>query len=349
MGDALSDTWAGRRTMWEIMKRPFRTHWKPAGVALVAAVAMALAACTSEPSMPEAGEPVVVSIPNGASGTAIAETLADAGVNDFDALLKAVIANPESTGIRPGTYRLATGMPAPEAVGLLVSGRTRESGGVLVVPGDRLDEIAAKVAAVVEAEPSEVLGVFSRARTSDGHPVEGYLGPATYDVPAGTTAQDLLEAMLEEGQVLAKQAGDIGSELGLSAHQVLTIASFLPAEVREEDYDRAAATILNRLRISMPLQLDSTAAYAAGVRQLELTRDQLDSDSPYNTYSRVGLPPGPIGQVSAEALEAVRAPADGDWLYWVTVNPDTGETRFSATYEEFLRDKAEYRTWLSAP
>ena len=93
--------------------------------------------------------------------------------------------------------------------------------------------------------------------------------------------------------------------------------------------------IENRLAIPMRLQLDSTVNYAEGQSQIATTEEsRLDPTSPYNTYAREGLPPTPIGGVGPDALDAALHPADGSWLYFVKVNPTTGQSCFSVTLEE---------------
>ena len=98
----------------------------------------------------------------------------------------------------------------------------------------------------------------------------------------------------------------------------------------------------------MALQFDSTVSYALGLDELELSADQLENDSPYNTYVNTGLPPTPINSPGEAALEAALAPAKGKWLYFVTINPDTGETKFAKTYDRFLKLKAQYRAYLDS-
>jgi Predicted periplasmic solute-binding protein len=99
----------------------------------------------------------------------------------------------------------------------------------------------------------------------------------------------------------------------------------------------------NRLEQGLPLQFDSTVNYALGTSTLLVTEDMLDVDSPYNTYRVTGLPPTPINSPGQEAIEAALNPEAGDWLYFVTVDPRTLETRFTASYEEFLVFKAEFQ------
>jgi UPF0755 protein len=95
------------------------------------------------------------------------------------------------------------------------------------------------------------------------------------------------------------------------------------------------------------LQLDATINYANAESQLNISSDQLREDGPYNTYTRQGLPPTPINSPGDAAIAAALAPDDGDWLYYVTVDPSTGETKFTDNYDEFLGYKEEFQQWCS--
>ena len=98
----------------------------------------------------------------------------------------------------------------------------------------------------------------------------------------------------------------------------------------------------------MPLQFDSTVGYALGITELQLSKDQMETDSPYNTYRNRGLPPTPINSPGEAALEAALQPAKGKWLYFVSVDPAQGTTKFTADYEEFLEFKREFRRNIGA-
>ena len=111
---------------------------------------------------------------------------------------------------------------------------------------------------------------------------------------------------------------------------------------------KVARVLDNRLAKGMLLQLDTTVNYANGKSGLTTTPQDRQNPSPYNTYLHPGLPPGPISNPGEEALRAVLAPAQGGWLYFVVVNPDTGETRFAATAEEHQQNVALFQQWLRA-
>ena len=119
-----------------------------------------------------------------------------------------------------------------------------------------------------------------------------------------------------------------------SKYDVLTIASMVQVEGDAEDFGKVAQVIYNRLKIGMPLQLNSTVQYAANLRgRIALSTAATKINSPYNTYRRVGLPPTPISNPSELAIKASLNPIQGDWIYFITVKP--GDTRFTKNYEEF--------------
>ncbi|MDV9190928.1 endolytic transglycosylase MltG [Streptomyces sp. SR27] len=175
-----------------------------------------------------------------------------------------------------------------------------------------------------------------------GNP-EGYLFPATYPVLGATTPQGLLRFMVDTA---AKRFGaarivEGAKAHGLSVYQTVIAASIVQAEAdNPEDMAKVARVVHNRLARGMALQMDSTLNYALGRSTVDTTYEDTRSASPYNTYERKGLPPTPIGNPGDEALDAVVRPADGDWLYFVTVAP--GDTRFTADYAAHQANVAEF-------
>ena len=136
--------------------------------------------------------------------------------------------------------------------------------------------------------------------------------------------------------------------LGEDPGDIVTIASLVQAEAGQADMAKVASVVYNRLDAGMALQFDSTLHYGLNIRgNIQLTREQLDTDGPYNSYTRAGLPPTPIDSPGADALEAALNPADTDYLYFVTVNLATGETKFAETLEEHNQNVAEYREYCT--
>jgi UPF0755 protein len=121
------------------------------------------------------------------------------------------------------------------------------------------------------------------------------------------------------------------------------VASLLQAEAQPKDFAKVARVIYNRLDKDMRLQLDTTVLYALGRSGTHLSPDELQTDSPYNTYKNKGLPPTPIDSPGQQAINAALHPAKGNWLYYVTTNLKTGETKFTNSYQEFLQFKRELK------
>ena len=143
-------------------------------------------------------------------------------------------------------------------------------------------------------------------------------------------------------------------QVGYNPYEVMIIASLVQSEGHPDDFDKVARVIYNRLDEATwggtygYLQLDATVNYALKHSEINLPTEKLQgTKSPYNTYLNTGLPPTPINSPGEAAMEAALNPADGDWLYYVTVNPDTGETKFTADYDEFLSFRAELQKWYA--
>jgi UPF0755 protein len=179
--------------------------------------------------------------------------------------------------------------------------------------------------------------------------VEGFLYPATYRFEEGTTPKEVLQQMIKRFNQAAEeqQLEATAKANGLTPYEVIIMASIVEKEVAPIDQAKAARVILNRLAAPMRLQLDSTLNYELDTNTIILTSEQLQQDSPYNTYTNDGLPPGPIANPSEAAINAVLNPEDGDWVYWVTVNLDTKETKFASTNQEFLGHKQEFLNWYN--
>ena len=139
-------------------------------------------------------------------------------------------------------------------------------------------------------------------------------------------------------------------QLGYTPHELMTVASLVEAEAaRREDRGKVARVIYNRLEgdeTNGLLQIDATVNYAANQSLGAVpTEEDLQIDSPYNTYLNPGLPPGPIEAPGDASIEAAANPAEGPWFYYVTVKLRTGETKFAETYDEFLGYKDELREY----
>ena len=166
--------------------------------------------------------------------------------------------------------------------------------------------------------------------------VEGYLYPTTYLLPVGIRARDLVRVMTREFLARWQPEWDARlAPLGMTRHEVVTLASIIEAEVRyRPDRPYVSAVYHNRLKRGMLLQADPTVIYAHGRRLRRVWEKHLAARSPYNTYRHPGLPPGPISQPSDSSLFAALEPAPVAFLYFVA-QPD-GKHIFSTTYAEHL-------------
>ncbi|MFE2582323.1 endolytic transglycosylase MltG [Streptomyces sp. NPDC059378] len=177
---------------------------------------------------------------------------------------------------------------------------------------------------------------------AEGNP-EGYLFPATYALTGKTTPQMVLASMVDTAnRTFNKAPIAAGAQHNaMNIYQAVTIASIVQAEsATKSDMGKVARVVFNRLERGMPLQMDSTINYALNRSTLRTTADDTRIESPYNSYQRMGLPPTPIGNPGEEAMKAAINPPTGDWLYFVTVKP--GDTRFTADYQQHLRNVAEF-------
>jgi UPF0755 protein len=297
---------------------------------------------------PGSGE-VVVEVTAGQTASEIGVTLEKEGVvKSTQAFFEAANANPESSTIQPGFYALSRKMPAADALEALLDPSARVEAKVTLPEGLRLDETLEKLAAGTELplkdfkaalEDAERLGLPAYAQ---GNP-EGFLYPATYTVPPNADADSVLKDLFEAYAVAAEDAGV--ERTPRDPEEIVIIASLIEAEARhDEDFGKVARVVYNRLDAGMPLQFDSTVNYALNADKEIVTYEDLGEDSPYNTYQNTGLPPAPINSPGLKALTAAVNPPDGDWLYFVTVDPEAGTTKFTADYDEFLRFKAELKS-----
>ena len=178
------------------------------------------------------------------------------------------------------------------------------------------------------------------------HSLEGEIYPAQYSFPPGTSTVEALQLMVDKFGSTIESRG-LNQNLGkFTPYQVLTIASMIQIEGDPSDYPKVAQVIYNRLKIGMPLQLNSTVQYAANLRgRIQLSKAATNIDSPYNTYKLLGLPPTPICNPSDLAISAARNPAPGNWLYFITVK--RGDTRFTDSYSTFQQWETEYHQNLA--
>lgn len=303
--------------------------------------------------------PLTVQIPKGTSVSGIGEILFEKTViKSTDAWTDATARSSDVTKIQAGSYRMKTELPAKEALAILLNpSGSRIRSQVTVREGLTLDQQVAdlvkntkisKKGFTSALDNPKAIGLPAYAKNRP----EGFLYPQTYETTDQTTATTLLKQMTTEYASVTKSIDFTtrAEDHDMTPYNALIIASIVEREAgRDSDRAKVARVLYNRLDDGMRLQLDSTVAYAnKNFKTVTTTDAERKNPSPYNTYQHDGLPPGPISAPGKASLEAAVNPADGDWLFFVTVNLETGETKFATTAAEHKTYVAEFQAWCQA-
>jgi UPF0755 protein len=310
----------------------------------------------------EGTDPVVSTVEPGDTLAEIGRTLkSDGVVASVDAWLEAASREPQTAKIGPGQYDMRKEMSAEAAVARMIDPEARIVDQLLLREGLRKDQTfeaikeatGISIKKLTAAEASGDIGLPAYAQDN----AEGFLFPAKYELQEGESATQILSRLVKRWDQAAAEVSleEGASQVGYTPYEVMIIASLIQSEGHPEDFDKVARVIYNRLDEATWggtygfLQMDATVNYALGKSDINLTTEELqNTDSPFNTYKYPGLPPTPINSPGEAAMEAALNPADGPWLYYVTVNPDSGETKFTDDYNEFLGFKQELSEWLAA-
>jgi YceG-like family len=175
--------------------------------------------------------------------------------------------------------------------------------------------------------------------------LEGFLFPATYELPRKARVDDLISRQLDAFRERIRGIDmSYAESRNLTEYDVVIIASMIEREVQvPEERPLVAAVIYNRLSQQMPLQIDATVRFATGNFESPLTESELATDSLYNTYETSGLPPGPIGNPGEDSLRAAAKPAKESYLFYVVKPGTCGEHFFTDNEAEFNQAVEEYR------
>lgn len=296
----------------------------------------------------EPPSPRLVVIPTGASLAGVAARLETEGViaSAFEfKVLSRLRGN--ARHIKAGEYDFREPSAPGTVLDRLIAGDVRRL--KFTVPeGLSLAEIAAKLEAEGHGDKTAFLSlaldpVFISTLGLDIPTLEGYLFPETYTLESGTSEDRLIKAMVEQFRTrLAPELKDAAAERGLDPHQLVTLASIIQKEAgNEEEMPLISAVFHNRLQRRMPLQADPTVIYGIADFDGNLTREHLNTPTPYNTYRMRGLPPGPIASPGEEALRAAAMPAAVDYLYFVSRGDGTHV--FTGTLKEHNRMVRRYQ------
>ncbi|WP_062306186.1 endolytic transglycosylase MltG [Demequina subtropica] len=294
---------------------------------------------------------IQVVIPEGATGTDMAATLLEDGViASTEAFMEAWNANPDASSVQPGYYYMHKEMKAEYALDALLDPSNKDVRTITAVEGKSLDYYKQAIANLTGASQDEVQAAMDNTEAlglpeeANGN-LEGWLFPDTYTFDPGVTPQEVLTAMVQRTiNVLDKH--NVKPE---DRERVLTVASLVEREAKkDEDRAKIASVIYNRVDADMKLELDSTVKYLSPTEGVWTTDEERAIDSPYNTYMYPGLPPGPIAGAGEKSIEAAINPAETDYLFFVTVNLKTGETKYATEYADHLANVQELRDWAAA-
>lgn len=361
-------TFLGKLNAWlEEMEISWRYVAGVAGVVLVCVIGLGMALIFADPSVVSMKNSVPaevaadtesaiersiqVKIREGTSTAEIAEKLAERGVIKSKLKFR-ILARLRGYDdkLRPGSYSFTANMEDEEVFAKLLTGEKRLI--KFTIPeGFGVKEIAERLQNLDLAEKDEFLKAaanfapyaYMKKRENVFYAAEGFLFPDTYAVESDMEINEILDLMAKTFDdklkpYMRKQAAD----MGLSIYDLITLASLVEREVRfPEDRPIVAQVLLKRLKLNMPLQTDATLQYIMDTPKEDVSIEDTQIDSPYNTYQHMGLPPGPIANPGMASIEAVLHPADTEYLYFVADR--RGHNHYAMTYEEHLNLVNQYR------
>lgn len=311
-------------------------------------------------SLDPAATLVEIEIPSGSSTRDIAEILVENGiVKDVFSFRVFSKLNEYDGKFQAGQYKLSPGMTTEEIAETLCLGQIREIS-FTIPEGYTVGKIADKLSAEGLIDKDRFMDLaengdyseyeFLQGTVEGRHQLEGFLFPETYFLPEGATEEDYIKVMLDYFGVIWDKYKDRASEVSLTPNEVITIASLIEREaVLDEERKLVSSVIYNRLEIDMPLQIDATLDFALeliGQNHEYITFEDMEIDSPYNTYQIYGLPPGPIACPGERCIEAALYPADTEYLFYVKTTDQGVGMSFSTNYEDFLKDKEAWEATI---
>lgn len=306
----------------------------------------------------------VLTINEGDIPTTISQSLFDAGVtmtptSFYDMLIK----TSQNPTFYPGVYAMQQKMTAAAALAALQDPANRLENSALIPEGLTVDHtltiIADGVGIPIEelqaatANPADYgITVDPAIVAAGGNPFEGWLFPAMYTFNPGVTAPEVIQTLVNR-TISSLDGAGVPAE---RRQEILTTASIIQREARyAEDMAKVSRVIQNRMDPNNQetfgyLQMDSTAQYGYGelnAGSVSTSEEAQYDENPWNTYVIQGLPVGPIANPGDVAIEAAMNPPEGDWLYFVTVNLNTGETVFTSNYADHNRAREQWLSWCA--
>ncbi|CAH0240881.1 Endolytic murein transglycosylase [Arthrobacter sp. Bi26] len=302
---------------------------------------------------PGTGDVTITVAPGAGPRSVATELQSKKVVANADTFLKEFTAS--GGALNPGTFSMRQEMKNSDAVDVLLN---KDQGKVMYFALSAGLRISESLQAISEGTGISVpeLKALSDAPAQFGVPakaknLEGYLAPGEYRFPLGTSAKDILQKLV--GNTLDELKAQ-GVTDAAKQYDVVTVASIVQAEGGQAEYGDVAGAIYNRLKPNNTetnglIQSDATVTYGLGIRSFHIDEVQkADKSNRYNTYANQGLPVGPIGSPGKTAIDAAAKPKTNSYLYWVTINLDTKETKFSKTLAEHNGYVEQYNAWCEA-
>ncbi|MDD3839951.1 MAG: endolytic transglycosylase MltG [Clostridia bacterium] len=319
---------------------------------------------------------IEINIPKGASTSSIAQLLEKKGLIKNSSIFKLYVDfSNNGANMKAGKYKLNTGMTMQEVMDELVTGNAKiKTLKVTIKEGMNINEVASVLEqkGVIEDDKAfnrvieqgsfnEYLFIKDNVPYDRPNFLEGYLFPDTYEFYADSDPDIIVYKMLDnfesklfdDGQLKQKYAEKLSQYKKdgyiKSLDDIITLASIIEKESKQEEFAKVSAVFHNRLKKDQALQSCATIQYILDreVNSLIITNEDQQKDSPYNTYKNKGLPIGPISNPGLDAIDAAFFPdeqyLEQEYMYFVLKNPETGEQDFSKTYEEHSKKVKKYR------
>lgn len=319
-----------------------------------------------EPVDPDSEEVVEVEIPSGSSRGDIANILEENDLIENSFIFETYVRFRGDNNFQAGSYAMSPSMSAEEMVDYLNEGGTpisEQSIAQFTIPeGIHIEQIAERLEANTDFSAEDFMSLIQDpafieemanqypdllssaldAAEETRYVLEGYLFPATYEIFEDTTLEGLVSQVISRMDQAVQPHYEAIQASDLTVHEILTLASYIEREgTSDEDRQLISGVFYNRIEEGMPMQTDPSVAYALGEHRERTTYEDLEVDSPYNTYMYAGIGPGPINSPSASAINAAVNPEESDYLYFLA-DLDTGEIYYSETYDQHLEYQNEY-------
>jgi len=280
--------------------------------------------------------PVLASIPEGASLGEAAAVLKDAHLITSTNLLKGMVTvMGGADDVKAGDYLFSKQQGTLRIAWRLVHGEYDITPVRVFIPE------GSTVLQMSEILSANLLNFDTESFIKKATPLEGYLFPDTYLFPPNAKPDQVIQWLSNHFAEKVESLTDEIRDSGHTLEEIIIMASIIEEEVRiQEDRQLVSGILWKRIAIDMPLQVDAPFAYLIGKASAELSLDDLAMDSPYNTYTNKGLPPGPISNPGLLAIEAALRPVESDYFFYLS--DSDGTTHFAKTFDEHKANKALY-------